>query len=381
MPFEAARFPDDVPVLTDGRVSLRPHRLDDVDDLVVQCRDIVTLRWTTIPLGYDIAMGTGFVTEMVPDGWRDGTEHAFAVQAQGPDGRPRYAGTVTLRDAGMSRAEVGFVAHPAFRGQGVMEAALRLLLDHGFDTLGLQTVIWWADQGNWASRKLAWRCGFTFGGTVRHWLVERGVYRDGWVGTLYRDSAREPQTLWWSLPNLRGERVSARPLDVTDDVRVVEGGNDGAVQRWMPSFPSPYALSDAETFRLSTLDAAADGTSFAWALVDSVTDVLLGAVGVPHRSDVGVEIGYWLHPDARGHGYARDALELMVEHAFTPRDLGGLGALRAYVRIDEGNQASLDVALACGFEVVGRERAGTVRRDGTFADMLQLDRVNPLVIF
>ncbi|WP_370614696.1 GNAT family N-acetyltransferase [Mumia sp. Pv 4-285] len=381
MPFDSVRFPDDVPVLSDGDVRLRPHRLDDVDDLVVQCRDMLTLRWTTIPLGYDAAMGTGFVTEMVPAGWRGGTEHAFAVEAPGPDGRPRYAGTVTLRDEGAARASVGFVAHPAYRGRGVMETALRMLLDHGFQTLGLHTVLWWAAQGNWASRKLVWRTGFTFGGTVRHWLVDRGSYADGWVGTLHRDGAREPQTLWWSLPTLRGERVTARPFDVTDDARVVEGGNDEAVQRWMPSFPSPYERQDAETFRLSTLDAAADGTSFAWALVDSVTDELLGAVGIPHRSDFGAEIGYWLHPDARGHGYARDAVDLLVEHAFTPRDLGGLGALRAYVRIDEDNHASLDVALACGFEVCGRERAGTVRRDGTIAEMLVLDRVNPLVLF
>ncbi|MGH1564866.1 GNAT family N-acetyltransferase [Mumia sp. DW29H23] len=379
MPFEPLRFPEDVPVLTDGGVTLRAHRTADVDALVEQCRDIETLRWTTIPLGYDAAMGTGFVTEMVPDGWRTATEHAFAVEAPGADGVPRYAGTVTLRDAGSGRADIGFVAHPSARRRGVMTSALQLLLGHAFDTLGLHTVIWWADHGNWASRKLVWRCGFTFGGTVRRWLYERGDYCDGWVATLHRDDAREPSTLWWSLPTLRGPRVSARPLDPVDDERVVEGGNDDAVQRWMPSFPSPYRLRDAEEFRTSTLDAAASGAAFSWALVDSVTDELLGAVGIPHRGDTGVEIGYWLHPEERGKGYARDAVELVVEHAFTPRDRGGLGALRAYVRIDEGNRASLDVARACGFEMAGSERAGTVRRDGTVADMLVLDRVNPLL--
>ncbi|MBW9216466.1 GNAT family N-acetyltransferase [Mumia sp. zg.B53] len=379
MPFAPLRFPDGVPVLTDGRVTLRPHRLDDVAAVVEQCRDPETLRWTTIPLGYDTAMGTGFVTEMVPEGWGSGAEHAFAVEVTDAHGSPRYAGTVSLRDVGAGRADIGFVAHPAVRGDGVTTSALQLLLGYGFETLGLHTVIWWADQGNWASRKVVWRCGFTFGGTVHRWLPERGEYRDGWVATLHRDDVREASTLWWDLPTLRGDRICARPFEPADDDRLVEGGNDASVQQWMPSFPSPYGLPDAAAFRATTLDAAANGAAFSWALVDSVTDDLLGAVGVPHRSDTGAEIGYWLLADERGKGYAREAVDLVVDHAFTPRDRGGLGALRAYVRIDEGNRDSLDVARACGFEMAGAERAGTVRRDGTIADMLVLERVNPLL--
>jgi RimJ/RimL family protein N-acetyltransferase len=379
MPFPPTRFPDEVPVLTDGRATLRPHRPDDVGALVDQCRDDETLRWTTIPLQYDAAMGADFVSRIVPEGWTSGTEQAFAVEVRDADGAPRYAGTVTLRDAGERRADVGFVAHPGFRGRGVTTAALRLLLEHGFATLGLRTVIWWADQGNWASRKVVWRLGFTFGGTVHRWLAERGEHRNGWVATLHRDDAPEPLTPWWSLPVLRGDRVMARPFEAVDDDRLVEGANDGAVQRWISSMPGPYGRDDAEAFRLSAADAAGVGSSFSWALADAATGKMLGAVAIPHRVGTGVEVGYWLHPDARGRGYARDAVELVVEHAFTPRDRGGLGALRAYVRVDEGNVASLDVAHACGFEMAGSERAGAVRRDGTIADMLVLDRLNPLV--
>ncbi|WP_167003500.1 GNAT family N-acetyltransferase [Mumia sp. ZJ430] len=381
MTFPTAAFPDDVPVLRDGDVELRAHREDDLDALVEQCLDPQSVAWTMIPRGYDAAMGLEFLTTTVPQGWRTGSERAFAVVATHPDGRRRYAGTVSLRDLGSGRADVGFVAHPAVRGLGVMTQALDLLLDYAFDTLATQTVIWWAVRGNWGSRKLAWRCGFTFGGTVHRWLAEHGGYQDAWVATLHRDDERAPLGHWWSLPTLEGEDVVVRPLRADDDARIVEGGNDPAVQRWMPTFPTPYRLEDAAAFRALVTDAAATGSSFSWAVADPRTDLLLGAVGIPRRTDTSVEIGYWLHPDARGHGYAQAATETLVAHAFTPRDMGGMGALRAYVRVDELNRDSLAVARACGFEMSGTERAGQVRRNGTFADMLVLERVNPLIDF
>jgi RimJ/RimL family protein N-acetyltransferase len=381
MSFPPVAFPDDVPVLGSGDVVLRAHREDDLDALVEQCLDEETLAWTTIPRGYDADKARDFLGLIVPGGWRTGSERAFAVETTSPDGRRRYAGTVTLRDQGAGRAAVGFVSHPAVRGTGVMAQALELLLDHAFGTLSVETVIWWAMRGNWPSRKLAWRCGFTFGGTVHRWLVERGGYQDAWIATLHRDDERAPLGPWWSLPTLDGDDVVVRPLRASDDERLVEGGNDPDVQRSVPAFPSPYGLADAATFRALVTDAAAAGTSFSWAIADPRTDVLLGAAAIPHRSDTSAEIGYWLHPDARGHGYARSAVETLVAHAFTPRDMGGLGALRAYVRIDELNDASLAVARAAGFEMSGTERAGQVRRDGTFADMVVLERVNPLIDF
>ena len=65
-----------------------------------------------------------------------------------------------------------------------MERALRLLLRWGFEERGLQTVIWYANAGNWASRRLAQRVGFSFDGTLRGFLDHRGTPTDAWAGTL-----------------------------------------------------------------------------------------------------------------------------------------------------------------------------------------------------
>ena len=46
------RFPDDVPVLTDGIVTLRAPPLADVGGVLEQCTDPVSQRWTTVPVPY-----------------------------------------------------------------------------------------------------------------------------------------------------------------------------------------------------------------------------------------------------------------------------------------------------------------------------------------
>ena len=72
---------------------------------------------------------------------------------------------------------MGFGLAPWARGAGVMTRALRLALAWGFGQPGIEVVYWLAQVGNWASR-VAGRCGFRMGGTVRGLLEQRGERRD-----------------------------------------------------------------------------------------------------------------------------------------------------------------------------------------------------------
>ena len=149
------RFPDDVPILTSGDVTLRAHRLDDLDALVEQCTDPVSVRWTSVPLGYTPEMGRSYLTESVPRAWQDDTEWNFAIESTHADGRRRFSGSISLRNEGSRRAEIAFGAHPAARGRGAMTTAVRLLLDWGFSARDLETISWLAERGNFASRRVA----------------------------------------------------------------------------------------------------------------------------------------------------------------------------------------------------------------------------------
>jgi [ribosomal protein S5]-alanine N-acetyltransferase len=71
-------------------------------------------------------------------------------------------------------------------------------------------------------------------------------------------------------------------------------------------------------------------------------------------SPTGGEIGYWAHPDARGRGVVGEAVGLVVAHAFTPLDAGGLGRHRLQIGASRDNTASRHVAERAGFTLVGR---------------------------
>ena len=366
------RFPDDVPTLTDGDVTLRAHRIEDAAAVVEQCVDPVSVRWTTVPPGYTREMALEFVGTSVPAKWESEKELAFAIECTHPDGRRRFGGTLSLIDKGSRRAELAFGAHPAIRGRGVMTTAVDLLLDWGFDERRLETVSWLANEGNLASRRVAWKTGFTFGGTVRRWLDHRGEYPDAWVAALHRDDPREPTTTWFTSPVIVGERVAIRPLRDGDLQRIVEACSDERSQEWLPMLPSPYSLADGRDYLGRVRLAMAEGSQVQWAVADRGTDELLGNVGIPRLDRGNGEIGYWTHPAARGRGVMREAVSLVVRHALLPTDVGGLGLHRLHIKAADGNPASASIATANGFQPYGRERRSAPHR-GVDRDMHLFD--------
>jgi RimJ/RimL family protein N-acetyltransferase len=369
------RFPDDVPVLSRGDVTLRAHRPDDADAAVEQCTDPVSIRWTTVPLGYTLEQARDFLTSAVPKGWESATEFAFAIETTHPDGIRRFSGTVSLRDEGARRAELAFGAHPAIRGRGVMTTAVNLLLDWGFGSLDLETVVWLANRGNVGSRRVAWRAGFTFGGTVRRWLNHRGEYPDAWIASLHRDDSREPTTRWLPSTRLAGARVTLRPLGERDTDRIVEGCSDAATQHFIPVLPRNYTAGDAAQYLIRVTEAASMGLGVTWAMADPGSDLLLGVVGLPRMGSRDGEIGYWAHPDARGRGVVTEAVGLVVDHAFSDPADGGIGLERLFLKAAHTNAASLAVARRNAFVECGRERRAEHLGDGTVADLIVFDRL------
>ncbi len=367
------RFPDDVPVLTDGDITLRAHRLEDADAVLEQCTDPESVRWTTVPLGYTADMAVTWVTTSAKHTWESGAERLFAIETTYPDGRRRFGGSLSLRDEGDNRAELAFGAHPAVRDRGVMTRAVNLLLDHGFSDCGLETVLWLANVGNLGSRRVAWKTGFTFGGVLRRWLPQRDEYLDGWMGSLHRSDSREPKRPWLDVPVIEAERVRLRPLENRDVRRVVESSADERTQHWLGFLPSPYTEQDAREFILRSQSAAWEGTGIGWAVARPSSDELLGTIGTPSTGRDGWEIGYCAHPDARGQGVMREALGLVARHLFLDPADGGLGASRVYVKVAAGNTASRHVAVANGFTEYGRERQSEQLRDGTPTDMVLFD--------
>jgi RimJ/RimL family protein N-acetyltransferase len=352
------------PTLTDGTVTLRAHREDDIEGCYEQCQDPVSQHWTSVPVPYSRDDARTFVTEVVPAGWADDSAWAFAVEVDG-----QFGGTVELRDEGHGRAEIAFGSHPRVRGTGAIERACRLLLDWGFTDRALQVVRWRAYVGNWPSRKLAWRLGFTFDGILRRRLVHRGELRDAWIGSLLPDDERTPRGRWFEVPVLDADSVRLRPWRDSDIPRIVEACSDERTQQWLGTLPDPYTEESARQYLAGLDRGRATGRGAGWAVVDPTDDdVALAAVTYfDFQPEVELEIGYWAHPDARGRGVVTRAMAEVLRYAFQD-----LGVRRVTAAAAVGNSASAHVIEANGLRAWGTERLGAVVHGGR-ADLVWYD--------
>lgn len=369
-----------IPVLTDGVVTLRPHALSDVDDVVAQCADPESIRWTTVPVPYDRAMGESFVTVAVPEGWLTRKDLCFAVEAEHPDGQRRFSGSVSLRPMGEGVAEIAFGLHPAVRGQGVASRAVKLLLDWGFAQPDIDVVVWNAYVGNWSSWRVAWANGFTFHGRIKKLLPQRGERRDAWQGSLRADDDRDPKHQWNVPPVLESSRLRLRAHSEDDAARFVELLNDER-SRHFSGWSSWVEKLVSEVFPIHRAwEADARGDRFDWTIADVATDEFLGQIqlfAIGGMDPSTAEVGYSMHPSERGRGVLTEALGMVVEWSFRHKEKGGLGLRRLRLDTATTNKASRHAAEKSGFINVATEPAAFRTGDGAYADEAIYHQLNP----
>ncbi|GAC1442024.1 MAG: hypothetical protein NVS3B26_03630 [Mycobacteriales bacterium] len=356
--------------ITAGRLHLRPWRASDADAVLAACSDPQTQRWTSVPVPYTLEHASSFVEEAGPRGWATGTDCGFAV-CDATSGE--VLGSIALR-ARPERGlwDVGYWTARGARGQGVMSEALGALCRWGFAELGAERIEWLAAIGNWASRRVAEKAGFTVEGTLRDGLPGREGRRDCWLGArLATDPERDTRRLPPYPPRSDGV-VTLRPWRVQDAADVSLACSDPLTARFLP-VPSPYTLKDG----LFYIDTAvptgwAEGTAANVAVTEASTGRLLGAVGLKLELwTYGVgEVGYWTAPWARGRGVAGRAAALQAQWG-----LAALGLTRVELLADVDNAASQRAADKAGFvreAVVHRARPD---RTGEARDMVLYSRI------
>ena len=350
----APTFPDAVPTLADGPVTLRAHRSQDVERMVEQVNDPLHQRWTTVPMPYDVSHARAFL-QVIRDEWESGTARYWAIEVGG-----EFVGTINYTFRTPGTAEIGFGLHPSGRGARVMTRAARLVVQWAFEHDGVTTMTWRAGAGNHGSWRVAWALGFRRDGTWRSMHANgAGQVDDVWLGSLRADEPRTPRQPWWEPAVLEGDRVRLRPWradDAPDEQPddVAERFNEG-----MQPTPDGFAR-----WRAERVDRMAVGQGVFWCIADGSTDEVLGGIQVQHLDRDFTRgsgtIGYWLRTRARGRGAVQDALALLVPHAFAERTddagLNGLGLHRLWAGTDEGNRASQRALRRAGFRQAATER-------------------------
>ena len=186
---QEAAGPIDVPDLQAGPVLLRSHRLEELDDMVLACRDEQTWTWTTVPNPYEPEHAEAYINRAV--GTPVDGETRWAIEVDG-----RFSGNIGAMLDGAGRADVGYFVAPWARGRGVGSLALWLVCDWAFRKGGCEVVTWNALVGNVPSRRMVEKVGFhVHADPARRMVVQRGERVDAWTADLLPEDLVPLQTL------------------------------------------------------------------------------------------------------------------------------------------------------------------------------------------
>lgn len=148
-----------------------------------------------------------------------------------------------------------------------------------------------------------------------------------------------------SVPELTDGDVRLRGHRAQDAARVVEQVSDERSRRWT-TVPMPYGPAEADAFLAQVAAEWTDGSGRWWAV--EVDGRFAGTVNYSVRGAGAAEIGFGLHPDARGKQVATRAVGLVLAYAFAQDGVETMGW-----RAARGNLASWRVAWANGFSLDG----------------------------
>jgi RimJ/RimL family protein N-acetyltransferase len=123
---------------------------------------------------------------------------------------------------------------------------------------------------------------------------------------------------------------------------------------WMPWADNGSGDAEFQRRRLHTvLDQWKRGEEYQYGLFDPAESHVLGSFGLMTRRGRGtLEIGYWVHVDATGHGHATRAAAALTDVA-----LGEPGVQKVLIYTDEANVRSAAIPKRLGYELLRVEEA------------------------
>jgi RimJ/RimL family protein N-acetyltransferase len=156
--------------------------------------------------------------------------------------------------------------------------------------------------------------------------------------------------------------VTLRATNTGDLAGMVEQCRDPEMIRWttVPNPPAGYQLRDAEEFLAVIASGWTSGERLGWTIEGQRGPArrYCGSIDLRLEGDGIAEVGFGLHPEARGRSMMIAALHLVLNYGF---NVAGLQVIRW--RAVVGNWASRRVAAKVGFVFDGTVRRLLVHRD------------------
>ncbi|MDA0147845.1 GNAT family N-acetyltransferase [Vibrio sp. LaRot3] len=128
-----------------------------------------------------------------------------------------------------------------------------------------------------------------------------------------------------------------------------------SLHQWIDWCHSDFSHSEAERFLLATRLNWVKSEAYGFGIFRRSDDKLIGMVAINelYQTFNMASIGYWIGDDYQKQGYAKQAVDALVEFCF---DI--LKLTRVEIVCDPENQASQRLAIACGatFETLAANR-------------------------
>jgi RimJ/RimL family protein N-acetyltransferase len=148
---------------------------------------------------------------------------------------------------------------------------------------------------------------------------------------------------------IRTERLVIRPWRLDEADRFLDLYRRPEVVRWFPAAPLLDRQTAVGRIERSIAQLAADPRFGKRAVVERTTGVPVGTVilsPLPH-GDGEVEIGWHLHPDSWGNGFATEAADAVLRRGFTD------GLPEAWAVTHPANHRSATVCRRIGMQLLG----------------------------
>jgi ribosomal-protein-alanine N-acetyltransferase len=194
-PLQATDWRQKLPVLSNGRLSLRELRTSDAAALL----DLLTQDEVARFISPPPTTVEGFERFI---GWaqRERAAGRYICFAVVPDSMDTAIGIFQIRqlDPSFGLAEWGFALGKAFWGTGVFPSAARLTIDFAFETVGVHRLEARAAIANGRGNGALAKLGAVREATLRRSFLRNGRYFDQALWSIVREEWRRAKAVWGS---------------------------------------------------------------------------------------------------------------------------------------------------------------------------------------
>lgn len=165
------------------------------------------------------------------------------------------------------------------------------------------------------------------------------------------------------MPRLHGSSIILRDFEDRDVELVMSVSSDPLIPL-ITTVPASGRREDAMAFLERQNARLTAGGGYSFAIADAVTDEAIGQIGLWLRdiNDGRASTGYWVAPQHRGKGFAKDALRTLTDWALCHDEVQ-----RLQLYAEPWNVGSWRAAESCGYEREGLlrawQRVGPERKD------------------